>query len=123
MAKPKKTVDQIIAAITGSRGIKVLIAKKLGVNRQTVTNYIEKYKTVADAYDSEINSFGDVVEMVIITDIETNRSVETAKWYAKNKLKDRGYTERQEYDHSGSVAAPATFLEWMKIEAERADKK
>ena len=54
MGNTKCTLDQVLAAIEGSHGIKIAIAKRLGVCRQTVTRYLEKWSTAQKAYDAEI---------------------------------------------------------------------
>jgi len=95
MAEVKHTLDEIIRAIKGSSGIKLVIARSLGVHRNTVNNYLKKYVSAREAYIDEIEAVGDFAESVIIKSIK-NEDVETAKWYARFKLKDRGYSERQE---------------------------
>lgn len=100
MVKSKKTVGEIIQAVKGSGGIKASIANRLGVHRHTITRYIEKYTTVREAYDNEVELIGDLAEAVIQKSIQSG-DIDTAKWYARMKLKDRGYSEK--YDIAGEV--------------------
>lgn len=95
----KYTLDEVIAAIKGSNGIKATIQKRLGCSRNTVDNYLKRYATVQAAYDEEVERVGDIAESLIINDMVQNRSVETAKWYAMRKLMHRGYGDKQRIDH------------------------
>lgn len=101
--KEHYTLGQILAAIKGSSGIKATIQRRLGCNsRSTVDNYLKRYATAQQAYDDEVETVGDVAESVIFRAIK-NEDVETAKWYAKAKLKSRGYVERQEPERLGEI--------------------
>lgn len=93
----KFSVQDVIDAIKGSSGIKATIQRKLGCSRNTVDNYLKRYATAQAAYDEEVETVGDIAESVIIQAIK-NRDVDTAKWYAKAKLKHRGYTDKSELD-------------------------
>jgi len=61
-------------------------------------NYLAHYAGAAIAYNNEVDGIGDMVEQVILEAIIA-KDVETAKWYAKNKLKHRGYVERHEFQY------------------------
>lgn len=99
MADEKYTLEQFLGAVKGSRGIKATIIRRLGCSRKTVDNYLARYATAQQAYDEEIEQVGDIAESLIVDDMIRNRNVDTAKWYAKAKLKHRGYTDKQEIDH------------------------
>lgn len=103
MADVKHTAEQVIEAIKGSNGIKATVMRRLGVHRNTVDNYLKRYATAQQAYEDEIEQIGDIAESLIITDMVTNRNVETAKWYAKAKLVKRGYGDKVEQNHSGEI--------------------
>ena len=94
--KPKNGAGKVIKAIEGSGGIKQLIADRLKVHRNTVDNYLERYPTAQQAYDNEVEKVGDKAESIIQTALRNN-DLQIAKWYAMNKLKDRGYAERKEF--------------------------
>lgn len=91
----KCTLEQVLAAIEGSNGIKTTIANKLHVHRDTVDSYLERWATARRAYQSEVEKVGDAAEGVVFSGI-FNRDIDTAKWYLRMKCKDRGYVERQE---------------------------
>jgi len=82
------SAGDIINAIKGSAGIKTTIAKRLGVVRQSIDNYIERYPTVKEAYMTEKAGIDDAAQSVVINDILQNRSVETAKWWLRVKCAD-----------------------------------
>lgn len=82
------SAGEIINAIKGSAGIKTTIAKRLGVVRQSIDNYIERYPTVKEAYLTERAGIDDAAQSVVINDILQNRSVETAKWWLRVKCAD-----------------------------------
>lgn len=98
--KEHYTLDQLLAAIKGSSGIKETIRRRLDCSRSTIDNYLRRYATAQQAYDDEIEIIGDLAESVIIKAIR-NEDVDTAKWYAKAKLKARGYSDKSESEHSG----------------------
>jgi hypothetical protein len=103
----KYTLEQVIAAIKGSNGIKATIQRRLGCkDRKTVDSYLTRYATAQQAYDEEIEVIGDLAESVVISAIK-NKDVDTAKWYIKAKLKSRGYSN--ETEHSGELILRVTY--------------
>lgn len=103
MALSKHTQQEVIDAIRGSHGIKITIARKLKVHRNSVLNYLKRYAQAREVYEEETESMGDLAESVIIKAIKRD-DVETAKWYCRMKLKERGYLERNE--HTGAEGGP-----------------
>lgn len=104
MATEVYTAEQVIAAIKGSAGIKENIRRKLGCqSRHTVDNYLKRYATAQQAYDDELESLGDAAESLVVSDIVSNRNVDTAKWYLTKKHRARGYGDKTEVEHSGEV--------------------
>ena len=95
--KEKYKVSKVIAAIQGTGGVKTAIAQTLGCDRHTVDKYLERYPRVAQAYEDEVNTVGDICEHGIIKHVRDGDK-DMLKFYAKTKLKDRGYTEREEKD-------------------------
>ena len=118
MAEPKHTLEEILTAINDTGGIKAMIANRLQVHRHTVDNYLSRYATAQQAYDEEVAKVGDMAEDVIIQAINKN-DVETAKWYARMKLKERGYSERQEVTgKDGGPIASTVIVHWPEAEVE-----
>lgn len=72
-----------------------VVARRLGVSRPTVYKYINEWKTVADAiYDSK-ESAKDFVENRMMQRIVAGSDTMMI-FYAKTKMKDRGYVEKQD---------------------------
>lgn len=116
MDETKRTLDDVLAAIKNSGGIKTAIAQRLGVSRQTVDNYLNRWKTAQAAYEEELEINLDVAESVIMGNIRAAAKVAQAgqiadsgdAWrYLKMKGKHRGYVERQEV--TGGDGGPLTI--------------
>lgn len=115
MGKVKHKAADVIAAIEGSDGIKSVIARRLKVHRNTVNRYLDRYASAQEAYDEEVERIGDVAESVVIKSIKDGE-VDTAKWYLRVKLKDRGYIGRQEV--AGVPEAPLYVINWKEPDRE-----
>lgn len=105
MGKELYTAKQFIDAIPGTGGIVSTIADRVGCKWHTARKYIEKYPTVEEVYNEEIERVIDLAEGVLIQNIQiaakqakAGRDVDTAdvKWFLSRKAKTRGYVERQE---------------------------
>jgi len=106
------TLENVMTAIKGSGGIKVVIAQRLGVNRSTVDNYLKRWKQAADAYAEEVETTKDYAESVIVGNIriaaKQAASGEAADssdaWkYLSFKARERGYVVKKEIEHSGQI--------------------
>ena len=84
--KTAVTAAQAIAAVKGTGGIKTQIARKLGVNRRTVDNYLLRWITFRDAYLEEKSGIDDMAVSVVVNDIVKRKNVSTAKWWIERKL-------------------------------------
>lgn len=94
----KKVSDEkFLAAIPGTGGLYTVIAKKLGIARQTVSEYVKKNPTLAKAVEEEIESTLDKVESVFINACLA-KDIQACMFYLKTKGKSRGYSERIEAD-------------------------
>lgn len=90
------------SGVTTSFGNLTAIAKRLGVHRNTVLNYVNRWKTVADAIEQERELRKDFVEDKMLKRVMKGSDTMII-FFAKTQMKDRGYVERQEITHSGSV--------------------
>lgn len=98
MAKPEQfTPDQMIEALTTTRGMYTLAAKQLKCSPTTVKRYINKYASVRQALHDLNNLTGDEVELVLYDEAVKKRNPTLLMFLAKTKFKDRGYTERMEH--------------------------
>lgn len=93
MAKRNQTAvsqEEVLKAVWGSGGIIVEVARRLGVTRATVSRYINRWSAVREAMEQEAQETGDQAELNIRQAIFAG-DLETSKWYARIKLRDRGY--------------------------------
>lgn len=89
------TATQVAQALAETKGMVYLAAKRLGCSHTTVYNYIEKYATVKDAWDSANGEMGDITELKLYQAVQDGQPWAVA-FYLKTKGKSRGYTERME---------------------------
>ena len=102
-AKEKYTQEQMIEAIYEAKGIIAVAARKVGCTRQTFYTYKEKYPELQVAYDDINEVTKDQVENQLLLHIfglkdtsgnyVLSPNLTAAIFYAKTKMKDRGYTE------------------------------
>ena len=108
--RERYTAEQVAEAVKKSYGIINGAAVALGCSRQTVENYIKKYKVVKDAY-SEANEITlDFVETEFLKKIKSGDTTAMI-FYLKTKGRQRGYIERQEVTcaDGGSIKVDATI--------------
>jgi len=107
----KASVRKILAAISGTGGLKTAIAIKLGVHYRTVLNYEKKYETVRQAIGEETEKILDKCESNLFLRIQEGDE-DTSKWVLSRKGKQRGYSEKIETEQKGSLKVEHT----VKIE-------
>jgi hypothetical protein len=81
--------ERWLLAITKHGGMVTLIAKELGINRQTVAKYRKTCDWVREAFDEVEAKSLDDAEQTIQKAIKTSAKV--AGWYLDRKGRDRGY--------------------------------
>lgn len=95
--KPAYTAQQMIDALTETKGLVSLAARRLGCHPDTVRAYIKRYPTVAQAKHEAREALLDTAELSLY-----NQIVGGEAWAVQFALrtigKDRGYVERQEQD-------------------------
>lgn len=98
MDAKKKT---FIEAMKTSLGNITKACEALGINRTTYYRWLED-----EEFKSEIDNIGEYVidfaEHSLFRQIQENNTTATI-FYLKTKGKHRGYVEKQEIDHSGSL--------------------
>ena len=92
----KASADDVIAAIPGTGGVKMAIARRLGVDRHSVDAYIRRWPSVARAYKDECESTCDIAEGLLLQAIEGG-DTSTAKWWLAKK-------RRREYGESIDIS-------------------
>jgi len=96
------TAAQVIEAITQARGLVTAAARLLGCDPSTVDRYVNRYPTVAAAKRQAREGILDMAEAGLIQSIR-DREPWAIKYYLSTQGKDRGYTEKHEMDHRGSI--------------------
>ena len=109
------TAKQFIDAMKGTGGVISTIASRVGCSWQTAKKYVTEYATVREVYEEECNRITDAARSVVITDIVTRQSVDTAKWWLRVKAPDE-FEPRQKLEHTGKDGGPVaiTMVEVVK---------
>lgn len=94
--------EDFIRAIPKSGGIISTIASRVGCSWPTAKKWIDEKPTVRAAYDAECERVLDMAEGVIMKSIEQGET-QDAKWYLTKKGKGRGYGDKVDVEHSGSI--------------------
>ena len=110
MAKEKYTAQQMIDALTEAKGIIASASRRLGTTRATVYRYIKKYATVKTAYEDARESNIDYVESQVMKAIRDG-NVTAMIFFLKTVGRDRGYNERVDIDHDGTIEFVVTYGE------------
>lgn len=102
------TLDDMLAAIRGSRGYVTVIARRLGVSRRHAHRLLNQWASAQDALHDEREERKDWIESKIDEAIQAgNPSV--LIFAAKTMCKDRGYVERVEQT---GVEGKAIAIKW-----------
>lgn len=88
----KYSVKKMLAAIDGSGGNITVVCKRLGCARDTFVKAMRENPVLREKLDEAEEEFGDLVESKIATLIKEGNVTMTI-FYAKTKLKKRGYIE------------------------------
>lgn len=88
----KYSVKRFLAAIEGSGGNITLVCNRVGCKRETFIKAMNEHQELRDALNSAEEEFGDLVESKIAKLIKEGNVTMTI-FYAKTKLKKRGYIE------------------------------
>ena len=107
MAK-KITKQQLIHSLIKHYGNYSAVANEFDMDRSSIKQRVDRNPDIRDAVDTAINTFGDEVEK-IVRDEALRGGVKTAIFLLKTKFKDRGYTEKQELEHSGAMTVETTL--------------
>lgn len=93
--KPKPGVVRAKQALEHSGAIRSIAAQILGVHRSTLYTFMTRHPSL-EAFAQEIEEeLKDLAEAEIIKAIRAG-DMQTVRWYAETKMKDRGYSRRIE---------------------------
>lgn len=100
------TDKQIIKAIEQSRGLMAVAARRLGCSRQTLYSRRDKSPAIRQAIEDARDLTTDLAENALYQAIQEGEAWAVC-FYLKTIGRERGYTERQQIEHSGEVSVPA----------------
>jgi len=118
MAKSNKiqqTKKALIEALEKTLGIVTTACKLVGVDRGSFYRYVLEDKDFAKAVKDVANITFDFVESQLHKQIKDNNTASTI-FYAKTKMKNRGYVERQEITGKDGDAIEITGFNYVKPE-------
>jgi hypothetical protein len=95
MSGQRYTAEEIIEALTETKGLVYLAADRLGCTAQTVYNYIDRYPTIKTAWEAANGRMGDIAEQRLFEAVNLGTPWAVG-FYLARKHKNRGYAERQE---------------------------
>jgi len=99
---PDRTDAQIATALKDARGLVAVAARKLGITRQTIYNRRKTSEVIEDAITEAREFTTDVAEAKLFQAIESGEAWAVC-FYLKCQGKGRGYVEKQQVEHSGTV--------------------
>ena len=103
MAKSERfTAQQVIDALQEAKGYVSQAASLLHCTAGTVYNYAKRYPTVQQAWDDIREERHDFVESALAKRIREGSDTAII-FYLKTQCKARGYVERYQMEHSGSI--------------------
>ena len=113
--------EEIIKALDSAMGGVYLAAERLGCSHTTILAWMKRSPDVAAVRDKWRGKLLDSAEVQLYRKVQAGDN--WALGFALGKLgQDRGYRDKQEIEHAGTIAQPTTFAEWIKIETERNKK-
>ena len=117
----KYTAQQMIDALTATSGNKSAAATAIGCSRNTIDRYIREYATVGQVYEEltvgSIDDAESVLHQFMRGEIEgqsPREQLDAAKYLLSTIGKSRGYTKRNEVEHSGGVD-----IDWSSLTDEQ----
>lgn len=93
------TAEEVSQTIRDANGMVSSAARKLGVSRKTIYNYINRYVTVKEALDEAREELLDMTEAQLFKAIKGG-NVTAIMFTLKTIGKDRGYVERVQQEHT-----------------------
>ncbi len=121
--KTKENKRLMHEALKKSLGNVTIATEQVGIDRKSHYNWLENDEAYKEAVSEVKPRTDDFVENKLLTKIK-NGDTTSIIFYLKTKAKDRGYTERQEIEHSGENRITVeSFREAFKNFKKENDKK
>lgn len=99
----EKEHERYLNILQECKGIITMATTKAGIVRQTHYRWLDEIEGFAQRVEEVNEAAIDHVENKLYNLIDSNDTTATI-FYLKTKAKKRGYVERQEVDHSGSLS-------------------
>lgn len=96
------TKKALIAAIKAHGGNVSAVARELDCTRKNLYSWFKRNPDVQEALDDAREDFKDIVEAEALKQIKGGNTAMII-FALKTKVRDRGWVEKQEVEHSGSV--------------------
>ena len=87
------TPEEIISALQATNGMIYAAAKMLKTSSKTIRNYRKRFPEIEEAYQEIMGLTEDMIEGTILDEILIEKNDKLAMFYAKTKMKHRGYME------------------------------
>ena len=100
MSRTKRTKEQVLKAIEGSKGIKTHIASRLDVGRETLDTYLRRWPECQSAYEVEVEVILDQAESKLYQLAIEQGLERSLHFLLERKGRMRGYGKRQELSHT-----------------------
>lgn len=100
--KKQKHIDDFLAAMQKTAGNISSACNATKLSRSWYYKEIENNPDFAEAVKDITEATGDFVETALMKQIQEGNTA-CIIFYCKTKLKNRGFVERQEVDHSGNI--------------------
>ena len=81
--------------------------EEIGINRTTYYNWMEKDK-FKEQIEAAFESFNDNIQQILYAKAVTGDK-DLLKFWAKTQMRHRGFVEKQEIEHTGSISQPVTI--------------
>lgn len=94
MVAKKVTDAQIITALKNNAGIVAYAARDLNIARSSLRDRLKNHPHLAELAAEEVEITLDACDALFVKAIRTDKDLETAKWYAIQKGKHRGYGDK-----------------------------
>lgn len=94
--------ESVAQALLDSRGIASVAARKLGVSRKSIFDYMDRWPELHEVRDEARNVISDKAEDNIVKAVNEG-DLKTSRWWLQHQARDRGYGERLELKHDGEI--------------------
>lgn len=104
--RPRLSAKLVATTLRETRGMVSVAARRLGVTRQTIYNWISKSAAVKEAMTDAREAMTDTAELKLYEAIAAGESW-AINLYLRTQGRHRGYVETTNVNHSGSLTVEA----------------